>query len=149
MSSKFFSYMAVLPVTVLIFSAGCRSETVNTVKVTGSITIDGKPIEQGAIKFLATDGATPVGGGTITNGTYVATVPPGKKKVLVNGSKVVGKEKLYTDMPDSPTRDKMEAVTPLAYNNKEATPLEADITGETSGLNFDLSSKFKSLKDKD
>ena len=124
---------------------GCKPPTTETVKVTGKITIDGKPIEQGAIKFMAADGETPVGGGSISNGTYFAEVPPGKKKVLVNGQKVTGKEPLYKGVLDSPTRDKLERTTPLAYNNQDATPLTADITGPTDGLDFDLNSKIKSL----
>ncbi|MDR1382861.1 MAG: hypothetical protein LBJ67_03295 [Planctomycetaceae bacterium] len=126
----------------LVFAIGCAPKSVNTVKVTGTITIDGKPLEQGGIKFSSVNNDTTASGGTITNGTYAAEVPPGKKKVLIIGVKVVGREKLY-DTPDSPTREKLETVTPTAYNKKELTPLEADITGETKDLNFELSSKFK------
>lgn len=125
-----------------VFSIGCKPSNVNTVKVTGTITIDGEPLEQGGIKFSSVNNDTTASGGIISNGTYVAEIPPGKKKVLIIGTKVVGKEKLY-DTPDSPTRDKLETVTPAEYNKKELTPLEADITHETKTLNFDLSSKFK------
>ena len=127
------------------FLPGCSPPRTETVKVSGKITIDGNPIEQGAIKFMAVDGATPVGGGSISNGTYRAEVPPGKKKVLVNGQKVIGTEPLYKDVPNSPTRDKLERTTPLIYNNQEATPLEADIQKETKDLDFDLDSKIRSL----
>jgi len=140
-----FSCMVSVLVVFLFVLTGCNPPRTQTVKVTGKITIDGNPIEQGAIKFMAVDGDTPVGGGSISNGTYIAEVPPGKKKVLVNGQKLVGKEPLYKDMPDSPTRDKLERTTPLAYNNQEATPLVADIKGETKDLDFDLDSKIKSL----
>lgn len=66
-----------------------------------------------------------------------------KKIVLVNGGKIVGKEPLYQGVPDSPTRDKIEAVTPMEYNHKETSNLTADITGKTENLNFELDSKFK------
>ncbi len=145
MKSHIFSYAIGALVLFTLLLPGCSPPKTETVKVTGKITIDGNPIEQGAIKFMAVDGATPVGGGSISNGVYLAEVPPGKKKVLVNGQKVVGKEPLYKDMPDSPTRDKLVRTTPLAYNNQDATPLEADITGETKDLDFDLNSKIKSL----
>jgi hypothetical protein len=132
----------ILLTLLFVFPTGCKPSIVNTIKVTGTVTIDGKPIEQGGIKFSSVNNDTTASGGTITNGTYVAEVPPGKKKVLIIGTKVVGKEKMY-DTPDSPTRDKLETVTPADYNKKELTPLEADITSETNNLNFDLSSKFK------
>jgi len=137
--------MVSLLVVFAFLLPGCGPPKTNTVKVSGKIMIDGNPIEQGAIKFIAIDGATPVGGGTISNGTYFAEVPPGKKKVLVNGQKVVGKEPLYKDIPDSPTRDKLERTTPLVYNNQEASPLTAEIQGETKNLDFDLDSKIRSL----
>jgi hypothetical protein len=142
MKKNVLSLCAVLLTLLLVFQTGCKPASVKTVKVTGTVTIDGTPIEQGGIKFSSVNSDTTAGGGTITNGTYVAEVPPGKKKVMVIGTKVVGKEKMY-DTPDSPMRDKLETITPAAYNKKELTPLEADITGETNHLNFELSSKFK------
>ena len=146
MKRLIFTFIMSLSVLFELFLLpGCGAPKTKTFKVTGKITIDGQPIEQGAIKFMAVDGATPVGGGSIKNGTYFAEVPPGQKKVLVNGQKVVGTEPLYKDMPDSPTRDKLDRTTPLIYNNQEATPLTADIKGETKDLDFDLDSKIKSL----
>ena len=129
---------------VLIPAAGCGSKKVDTVKVTGKATLDGAPIPQGSIKFVSEDGQTPTGGGNIIDGVYTAFVPPGKKKVLVNGQKVVGQEPEYEGVADSPMRDKLEQVTPKVYNDKNATPLEADITAEQEGLDFDLSSTIKS-----
>ena len=143
MKNKVFSYV-VFMAFLLMFLPGCGPPKTETVKVTGKITIDGNPIEQGAITFVSIDGATPVGGGTISNGTYFAEVPPGQKRVVVNGQKLVGTEPLY-DVPDSPTRDKLERVTPLIYNNQQNSPLTADIKGETKDLDFDLDSKIRSL----
>jgi hypothetical protein len=145
MNRSVFTFVTSILVLFAFLLSGCTPPKTETVKVTGKITLDGKPIEQGAIKFIAADGSTPAGGGSISNGTYLAEVPPGKKKVLVNGQKVVGKEPLYKDMPDSPTRDKLERTTPLIYNNQEASPLEAEISGETKDLDFDLNSKIRSL----
>jgi len=122
--------------------AGCNKNKVDTIRVTGTVTLDGQPVEQGAIKFYAEDGQSPGGGGSIKDGTYVANVPPGKKKVLINGQKVVGTEKLY-DTPDSPTRDKLEQITPPIYNSLYNSPLTADVSKETKELNFELDSKAK------
>ena len=145
MKRNFFACIISMLVLSLLCFAGCWAAKTKTVKVTGKITIDGNPIEQGAIKFIAIDGETQVGGGSISNGEYLAEVPPGQKRVLVNGQKIVGKEPLYKDMPDSPTRDKLDRVTPLIYNNQEASPLRADIKSETKDLDFDLDSKIRSL----
>ena len=126
----------------MMFVIGCGGSEANTIRITGKVTLDDKPVEQGAIKFYAEDGLTPGGGGTIKDGTYIANVPPGKKKVLINGQKVVGKEKLY-NTPDSPTRDKLELTTPTIYNSVYNSPLKADVTKDTKELNFPLSSNPK------
>ncbi|MDR1960341.1 MAG: hypothetical protein LBQ54_15120 [Planctomycetaceae bacterium] len=133
----------VLFVLAALVMTGCGPETVRTVKVSGNVTLDGKPVDRGAIQFIEADGSRPTGGGVITNGTYTADVPPGKKKVLVFGLKVTGQEPLYLGDPNSPMRDKTEPMTPGGYNVAELTPLEAEIPSETKDLNFDLSSKFK------
>ena len=135
-----FVFLAIL---VVGNTAGCRAKKLITVTVTGKVTVDGEPIEKGSIMFMAEDGQTATGGGAILNGTYTAEVPPGKKRVLVSGGKVVGTEPLYEGVPDSPTREKLVSVTSTQYNHKETTDLEADITGKTENLDFDLSSKFK------
>jgi hypothetical protein len=134
-------FVALLAVVVML--SGCGSKGVQTVKVTGNITIDGNQIEQGSVKFIDVEGKTPTGGGSIAKGTYIANVPLGKKKILVLGTKLVGKEPLFADVPDSPVSDKYEQVTPDAYNSFELTPLEMEITGAVDNVDFDLSSKFK------
>ncbi|MDR1925244.1 MAG: hypothetical protein LBQ66_12815 [Planctomycetaceae bacterium] len=146
MSKKKFFMGVVLFVLFFVGVFGCSPKTTTTFKITGSITIDGKPIEQGSIQFAAVDGATPIGGGSISNGTYIANVPLGKKKVLVLGTKLAGQEAMYEDVPDSPMQDKYEQVTPSAYNSFEETPLDADISGTTKDLNFDLSSSIGAIE---
>src|SRR5262249_16252208 len=70
--------------------------------VQGTITLDGQPIELGAISFIPVNGQSPTTGGPISNGQYsVPSVPIGEMKVAISGSKVVGKKKLYPDRPDS------------------------------------------------
>ena len=123
--------------------AGCNRNKVDTIRVTGTVTLDGKPVEMGAIKFYAEDGNSPGGGGVIKDGAYIANVPPGKKKVVINGNKVVGTEKVY-DTPDSPMRDKIEQITPPIYNSTYNSPLRADVSKENKEFNFDLDSKIKS-----
>lgn len=132
---------------VLLFSlclipiCGCGPEKTKEVMVTGSITIDGEPLEEGSIQFVSVEGETPTGGGTIINGTYTAQVSPGAKKVLVLAYEVVGEEPEYEGVADSPMREVRELVTPEAYNAKHLTPLEATITdADMEGVDFELTS---------
>ena len=126
----------------LVVASGC-GEKKNEVQVSGKVTIDGEPIENGVITFIAADGVTPPGGGAIKDGTYTAMVPPGEKIVTVMGNKLVGQEPEYADMPDSPMRDKYETVTPAEYGAKHVTPLKATIGEAQEGLDFDLSKDYK------
>ena len=126
----------------VISTSGCGSKS-DFATVSGKVTIDGEPIGSGSIQFISADGATPTGGGTIKDGEYTAQVPPGDKVVLVVGSKVVGQEPLYKEMPDSPMREKLETLTPEAYNAAHLTPLKATITDSQEGLDFTLSKSFK------
>jgi len=129
---------------VLLGVVGCGGgEAVHEVEVTGSVTIDGEPIDQGSISFVAVDGVARTGGGIIKDGKYLARVAPGEKKVMVLGNKLVGTEPLYKGVPDSPTRDKYEMITPPAYNAAHQTPLTATITDGPQTIDFDLTKSVK------
>ena len=130
-------------VVLLALIAGCSSSSrEGMVEVAGAVTLDGEPIPNGTITFLSADGTTPAGGGKIQDGSYRATVPPGEKIILVLGNRVVGQEPVYEGVADSPMRDKIETITPGAYNAKQATPLKATIEDAQEDLDFDLSSSF-------
>ncbi|WP_207397062.1 hypothetical protein [Bremerella alba] len=130
-----FAVLCVLP--VLGCSPGNKS---GEVEVSGTATIDGEPIPAGSISFVATDKSAPTGGGVIKDGQFTGFTMPGTKKVLVVGSKVVGKEKLY-DTPDSPTRDKLESIVPPKYQSIQTTPLEVTIEGAQQDLLIEVSRK--------
>ena len=122
--------------------AGCSSAKKDEVEVTGSVTIDGQPVPQGVVQFIAKDGQTPTGGGVIKDGKYVAKVPPGEKTVLVLGTKVVGTTS-DPDMPGSAPQDKLETVTPPQYNAEHLTPLKETITDSQQNIDFKLTKDGK------
>lgn len=119
------------------FFAGCGSNNPE-LTVSGNVTINGEPIEGGSITFVAEDGVAATGGGTIQNGKYTAIVLPGRKKVLVLGSKLVGEEPEYQGVPDSPMRQVFQTVTPEKYNAAHLTPLTANIEKAGESLDFAL-----------
>lgn len=128
---------------LVTFVVGCGGETTNTVKISGNVTVDGTPVDKGSITFVPADGNTISAGGVIVDGKYTADVPPGEKKVMVLGTKVVGTELVLEGVPDSGTRDKLETITHPIYNASHKTPLSASITEPTDSLNFDLSKNGK------
>lgn len=113
---------------------GCGSD--GLVSVTGTVKVDGQPVEQGGITFEPADGKSQTTGATITSGVYSARVATGKMKVRINAPKVVGKRKAY-DTPDSPELPITQDL-PAKYNT--ATELVRDISKDEK-IDFDLSTK--------
>jgi hypothetical protein len=115
---------------------GCNSD--NMADVTGTVTVDGKPVEKGSIGFIPADGKSQTAGASIQNGKYSARVPIGNSKIEIRVPKVVGKKKLY-DTPDSPVQDLLEEVLPEKYNKE--TELTFEVKPGSNEKNWDLSTK--------
>ena len=119
---------------LLLALAGCGPTSYSA---SGTVTFDGEPIPEGHIAFVP-EGSGTGGGGPITNGSYSATVPAGKMKVLITASKMhklpPGQKGMYGKS------EEIRAYIPSKYNSK--TELTVDITGRTS-RDFDLKSSEK------
>lgn len=141
---KYSQLLAALPVLCSISVVlGCGGPASTAVPISGTVSVDGQPIEGGLITFISVDDTVPAAGAPIKNGAYSAEVEPGEKKVMVLGSKVVGEELILSGVPDSGTRQKLETVTHPNYNAKHLTPLTATISGPSEEMNFDLKKNGK------
>jgi len=87
---KFGLTIMVLSFVLVIASGGCGQRDPH-VSVSGLVTVNGEPIEEGMIQFVPVDGRTAEGGGRIQDGRFDAKVPPGEKIVRIQGTKVTGK----------------------------------------------------------
>jgi hypothetical protein len=116
---------------------GC-SEQSSQGRVTGAVTLDGKPLPAGEIRFVPADGQSATAGATITDGQFEAAVPPGEKNVQISAPKVTGKKKMY-ETPDSPTIDIVSELLPARYNVQ--TELKITVGNQTQEENFELKSK--------
>lgn len=121
---------------------GC-GESSGEVLVTGTVTVDGAPIESGSITFLSEAADGPTGGGVIKDGKYEARMVPGKKVIMVVGSKVIGERLQLEGVPDSGTVPLLQTITHPAYNTREQSPLKANIEGAKTDLNFNLTADGK------
>jgi hypothetical protein len=113
--------------------------------VSGSVTLDGQPLADGAIVFApaaSSEGAATATTSTIENGQF--SIPradgliPGKYKVKISkpDHKPEGRSKGPIGKGTKPVKE----LLPAKYNSK--TELSADIEkGGTDGLKFDLRSK--------
>jgi hypothetical protein len=121
---------------LLGLTAGCGGQP--KAKVSGTVTLDGQPIENGTIMFYPKSGKGQSAGGAITNGKYNVEASVGEMSVAISASKVVGKQKMY-DTPDSPVLDKVVEMLPAQYNT--LTKLTATLKpGTNDNVNFDLTS---------
>jgi hypothetical protein len=121
---------------VLTSMLGCHRNAAST--VSGMITMNGTPVEMGAISFLPADGRGPTAGAKITNGRYKVLLTPGKKTVKIEGYKVIGTQPADPRDPTAPPAPLTESIVPAKYNT--ATTLTVDVNGSTSELDFALRS---------
>ncbi len=120
--------------TMLLLAAGCGGD--GRVEIGGTVTLDGVPIENGTISFHPADGDGPTAEGLITNGQYALEVAVGKKKVAIQGYKVVGQEHVFPDDPTSPLASKTEPIVAAKYNTEST--LTFDVTKSVDDADFDL-----------
>ncbi|MBP3960219.1 hypothetical protein J8F10_33750 [Gemmata sp. G18] len=115
---------------------GCSNEP-DLVEVTGTVSFEGAPIEDGAIRFYPADGKNPAGG-TIKDGKYTATkVPVGVSKVVISGAKVVSKKKIY-NTPNSPEMPVTAELLPDKYSKTEKTGLTYEVKRGSNEKNWEL-----------
>jgi hypothetical protein len=119
----------------LLVLVGCGEKTTT---VSGTVTLDGKPLPEGAISFFPKDGQAPTAGSTIKDGQYSAKLSPCPMKVTISAPKVVGTKKIY-DTPDSPVMPITKEALPAKYN--EESTLELEVKPGPNRKDFELTSK--------
>lgn len=136
---------ACLP-AVLFFANGCGgSGRPNLVEATGTVTLDGKPVEEAMVSFMpdpetATDYKRPSiavtdANGKFTLGTYDKTdgAPTGKYLVVIQKREPVGKlPENYDSEQAEKFNVKYRLVIPRKYSNPKTSGLRAEIT--SSGI---------------
>src|SRR5882762_6428356 len=74
--------------------------------VSGVVTLDGHPLDNGIIEFFPVRGDGQTSAAFISReGRYRTEASPTEMRVVIHSNKVVGKRKLYEDVPDSPTQE--------------------------------------------
>lgn len=127
----------VAALALLGLSAGCGGPPQAT--VSGTVTLDGKPVENGTISFYPTANSGQTAGGGIENGQFTLTASPGEMTVLISANKVVGKQKMFKDGPET---DKIIELIPDRYN--KTSELKVTLKpGVNENVNFELTTKKK------
>ena len=131
--------LSIAVAVVLLAAGGCTPS--NQARISGQVTLDGTPVEEGRIEFRPVDGNGPTAGAIITAGQYAVTTYPGRRRVEIHGRKKLGTRHYHENDPGSPMVDIVEETVPSNYNDK--SELTADLEPGTKQLNFDLLSATK------
>lgn len=128
---------AKLAAALLLAFGGCGQQS-KLHQVSGAVTVDGAPLEDGSISFTPLDGQGPTAGTTIRGGQYRIEMPPGKKRVTIEAYRdgAAKRTDSYPGMADRPAKVQF---LPARYNSQST--LDADVTANAEPVNFDLESK--------
>jgi hypothetical protein len=83
-------WCCILVLVVLLFESGCQSKNpLNRKAVSGTVTVDGKPVPNGSINFEPLQSGGVGSGAVISGGSYRISeedgLPPGKYRVTIVG----------------------------------------------------------------
>ncbi|MEZ6129841.1 MAG: hypothetical protein R3C59_14255 [Planctomycetaceae bacterium] len=120
---------------VAVATTGCGESGPATYPVTGTVTFDGAPVEEGRITFRPVSGAKAFAA-EIKNGEYSFEGEPGKMAVEVTASRIIP-GKFDDSNPDDEPQPVGEMYIPEQYNAKTTLEAEIQASGENK-FNFDL-----------
>ncbi len=115
-------------------SCGDRKETIQ-----GTVTFDDQRVANGSIAFVSIEGEPIREGAVITDGQFVARLPPGTYRIELNAKRVIGTRKQIGFDGKEETLELTEELFPERYNVK--SELKEVITPGKSVLMLNLKSK--------
>jgi hypothetical protein len=128
---------------VLLCAVGCGGGRADRGAVSGTVTLDGKPVERGSILFTPSEGTQgSAAGGEIANGRYQlpAKIGPavGRNRVEIRAMRKTGKmvPKAF-GRPGEMVPEQVEAIPPR-FNTK--SNLKVDIKRGDNTADFDVAS---------
>lgn len=113
---------------------GCSDR--QTADIHGRVTLDGKPVKSGTIRFVPVDGQGPTASAIVENGAYSVTVQLGAKEVEIRAFETIG-----TDRPwgkEGPAVDRRRQILPTRYNTD--TELTCEIADSDGNCDFAVES---------
>jgi hypothetical protein len=126
---------------LVVAVSGCGGESgPRTMRVWGVVTYDGKPVEDGTIDFVPTDGSRPAQG-QIKAGRYDLPTEAGPEaektyRVQINSLVKTGKSVPNLMPGGDPTMETLENIIPVEYNGKST--LSATISPDSAKNQFDF-----------
>jgi len=124
--------------------AGCGKSGLELFPVHGRVTLDGQPLADAGVMFLAGDNGPSASGTTNSDGVFeLMTVNAvgaigGKHDVAIAKRKYVG---VKPGEPPAPGGLRVEWYSPKKYANPSTSGFSAEVSAEDNEFNFDLTSK--------
>lgn len=116
---------------------GCgRSDGLLT--ISGTVTLDGKPVQDGSVSLMPVDGKGIAGGGTIINGRYTAESSPGEMAVQIYAHEQVEKPNPTPEEVERGLHIDNKQLLPPAYNQQ--SKLRITVSPDNLTHNFELTS---------
>lgn len=113
-------------------TAGCAPATVT---LSGTVTVNGQPLEKGIIDFAPLDTAPLSPSAEIVNGHYQLKLAPGKKQVSISAPVVTDRRPEHPG-PGALMIEITSESLPAKYNSK--TELTLDVTAATKTKDWEL-----------
>lgn len=136
--------LLVVPLLIAVGITGCGEAPPKRIAITGTVKLNGQPVEHGSISFIpVADAPNLPAGGEIKAGEYTLTADAGpssgKYRVEIRWSKPTGKKvAMGSPAPPGTMVDEVKEAIPAKYNTQST--LEREITGDESTVDFDLDS---------
>jgi hypothetical protein len=132
-----------LLILILIFAAGCGPTGPTRAEVSGTVTYNGQPVEQGAISFFPAPGVVgPEAGGEIKNGKYFIprkTGPVvGKNRVELRSFQKSGRRIQDPTAPPGTLTDEITNIFPPEFSSQST--LTKDIQKGKNEIVFEIKS---------
>jgi hypothetical protein len=119
----------------LMITQGCSSG--GKVDVTGQVTLDGKPLEDGTIDFVSANG--PTAGGIIEHGRYMVPMDEGERRVFIKGFKTIATK--YFSGNSGRTYPVKEQIVPKKYNADSSLRIQIDSSHSTHDFALESAKK--------
>jgi hypothetical protein len=118
--------------------AGCGSDRPPLASLTGTVTLDGEPVQYGGLMFSPVDGGRPSVGGTNAKGEFKAIYTYGVPGAIIGKHRVMFEE----GSADGREEDEFKPYAPPA-NNYTISPKEIEVESKGTVINFTLQRKQK------
>lgn len=126
---------------ILVISAGCGNDRPPLASLTGTVTLDGKPVQYAGLMFSPVDGGRPSVGGTNEKGEFKAMYVYGVPGAIIGKHRVLFEEGSPDTGPES-EEDEFKPYAPPA-NNYTISPKEIEVESGGTRINFTLERKKK------